>query len=179
MRKPVLFTALAVSGLVALGGSLGCARQVRIESGPAADTAGSDTVSGVVRQVGNTPFVRTIVEGDAGSVQVVGPYEAEIARLVGARVRVVGQREGSGSGAMGPRLRASGYTILAVDGDRPQVGYLQQSDGGDFYLRTEDGSQVPLTSVSSALAEKVGAKIWVVTSDAGAVVRYGILREPS
>lgn len=179
MRKPVTFVALALLGLAGLAASAACSRQVKVESGPS-DSIPGDTVSGTVRQVGSTPFIRTVVESGDRSVQVVGPYEEEIARLAGARVRAVGEiEEGSGDQAMGPRLRASGYTILSVDGDTPRVGYLRQSDAGDFFLRTEDGDRVPLTSVSAALAEKVGAKVWVVTRDGGAVTRYGVLREPS
>lgn len=177
--RTATFAALALIGTLGLVGSAACSRQVRVESGPA-DSAQGDTVSGTVRQVGNSPFIRTVVQSDERSVQVVGPYEDEIAHLVGARVSVVGEmEEGSEGQAMGPRLRASGYQVLSVDGDRPQVGYLRQSDGGDFFLRTEDGDRVPLTTVSSTLAEKVGAKVWVVTNDRGAVTRYGILREPT
>ena len=149
-----------------------------MESGPA-DSAATDTATGTVRQVGNTPFVRTIIEDPSGAVRIVGPYEAEISRLVGARVRAVGVIDSaSRNRAMGPDLRVSGYTILSVDGDRPTVGYLRRSDAGDFFLRTEAGEEVPLSSVSSALADRVGAKVWVVTNAQGAVVRYGILKEP-
>lgn len=164
--------------VLAAGAGTACARQVRVESGPA-DSAATDTVTGTVRQVGNTPFVRTIIEDSAGAVRIVGPYEAEISRLVGARVRAVGVLDSaSRNRAMGPDLRASGYTILSVDGDRPAVGYLRRSDAGDFFLRTEAGDEIPLSSVSTALAGRVGAKVWVVTNAQGAVLRYGILKEP-
>jgi hypothetical protein len=164
--------------LLATGGPLACARHVRVESG-SADSTAADTVSGSVRQVGNTPFVRTIVEDSSGTVRIVGPYESEISRLVGARVRVVGVIDSASRGqAMGPDLRASGYTVLSVDGDTPTVGYLRRSDAGDFFLRTEGGQDVPLNSVSSGLADQVGAKVWVVTNAQGAVVRYGILKKP-
>ncbi|MDP2479021.1 MAG: hypothetical protein Q8W51_02685 [Candidatus Palauibacterales bacterium] len=164
--------------LLATGGPAACARQARVESGPA-DSAATDTATGTVRQVGNTPFVRTIVEDPSGAVRIVGPYESEISRLVGARVQAVGVIDSASRGrAMGPDLRASGYTILSVDGDRPTVGYLRRSDAGDFFLRTEEGHDVPLSSVSSALADQVGAKVWVVTNAQGAVARYGILKRP-
>ncbi|MFW6192217.1 MAG: hypothetical protein ACOC83_01920, partial [Gemmatimonadota bacterium] len=56
-------------GLAAATLALGaCQRQVEVESGPAAsDEAAADTLEGTVRQVGSTPFVRTVVQGPDGS----------------------------------------------------------------------------------------------------------------
>ncbi len=176
MRKAAAGAALLATAGAALLVAAGCARQVRVESG-GGDSVPPDTVVGQVRQVGNTPFVRTILQTDSGGVQVAGPYENEVSRLVGARVRVVGEVDTTRSGAMGSVLRASSYTILSVDGDRPQVGVLRRSEAG-YYLETGDGQEVPLSTVSSSLGAKVGAKVWVVTNDAGAVTRYGILKEP-
>jgi hypothetical protein len=167
----------AIAALLVAGASLACARQVRIES-DSPQAVASDTVSGRVRQVGNAPFVRTIIEGESRSVRIVGPLEAEVAHLVGARVRAVGVVDSASAQPLGPALRASAYTILSVDGDTPVVGYLRRSEAGEYYLHAEDGSDLSLSFVSRSLAEKVGAKVWVVTNDQGAVTRYGILREP-
>lgn len=142
------------------------------ESAPS--DASEDTVRGSVRQVGSQPFVRTVVEG-SDTVTVTGRLEGEIARLSGARVLVVGELEPNGY--PGPRLEATEYGILSVDGERPTVGVLQRDDRG-YYLARPGGDRTRLRAVSSGLEERVGAKIWVVTGEDGTVRRYGILRPP-
>lgn len=136
--------------------------------------AAPDTVTGSVRQVGNSPFVRTVVEGD-DTVTVTGDLEPEIRRLSGARVQVTGTLD-SGDGP-GPALEAAAYEILSVDGRRPEVGILR-SDGDATYLVREGEDDLRLRAVSSGLASRTGAKVWVVTGEDGTVQRYGILRPP-
>lgn len=170
--------------LVLLAGLLGCPRQTGVEEGPASrvgEPVGPDTVTGMIRQVGNVPFTRVIIQAgdeegrEAGSATLTGEYEEELARLAGARVRVVGERvEGGGPG---PRMRVSSYEILDVDGDRPYVGILREEDGG-HYLETTAGGRVPLGALSLRLRSMVGGRVWVVLSEGGTVQRYGILREP-
>lgn len=133
-----------------------------------------DTVRGIVRQVGSQPFVRTVVEG-SDTVTVTGRLEAELSRLSGARVLVFGTL--STDGYPGPTLEADGYGILSVDGRTPDVGVLREDEEG-FYLLRPGGERMRLRAVSSGLAGRVGAKVWVVTGEDGAVQRYGILRPP-
>lgn len=142
------------------------------EEGAAA--AAPDTVRGVVRQVGSVPFVMTVVQGE-DTAAVEGELEDEISRLAGARVTVFGQRlEGR---FPGPTVRASGYEIVSVDGERPTVGILRQDAGSTFLEREGDAGPMELSSVPEGLLRHVDAKVWVITSqEGGAVLRYGLLR---
>lgn len=133
-----------------------------------------DTVTGTVRRAGNLPFARTLVEGD-DTVAVSGPHEEELARLAGARVRAVGRRDTSERWP-GTVLEAAAYELLAVDGERPEVGILRR-DGEGFYLERE-GERLRLGAVSPGLAREVGAKVWVLTGAGGSVLRYGVIRPP-
>lgn len=154
-----------------------CPRQVSVESGPAAsDTVAADTLEGRVRQVGSTPFVRTIVQGPEASARVTGTPAEELARLVGARVRCVGSFVEDDQ--PGRAFEVAFYEIVSVDGDRPAVGWLRRRDGGGFALEAADGERTSLQGVSDRLAGRVGAKIWAVLGEDGVVQRYGILREP-
>lgn len=175
MRKTtaLLFTASAGVAAVLLLATA-CTRQARVESGP--NPAAGDTIEGTVRQVGNTPFQRTIVRGDEASATIVGELEEELTRAAGARVRVWGAlREGGGPGR---ELDAAGYDLLAVDGEEPTVGVLHHASGEGYYLTTGEGEDVALAGVPSGLGGRVGAKVWVVLGEGGGVQRYGVLREP-
>lgn len=135
-----------------------------------------DTLEGTVRQVGSTPFARTVVEGDSASATVAGPLADEIARLTGARVRVTGSpAEGE---FPGPTLRVVSYELLSVDGEEPRVGMLRHEPGAGYRLETGEGESLPLRSVPAELGSVVGGKVWVVLGSGGGVLRYGVLREP-
>lgn len=172
--RPVDFRSLPVVAAVLAGLALtaACSQKNQMEEDP---PAALDSVTGTVRQVGNTPFTRIIVEGEDASVRVSGYLEQEIGRLVGARVLVVGSRAEGGD--PGPAFRAAGYEILSVDGATPRVGTLDHRAGEGYRLLTEGGEALPLRGVPDGLGARVGAKVWIVLGDGGAVQRYGILRE--
>ncbi len=164
---PVVAAVLAGLALTAA-----CSQKNQMNGEP---TAASDSVTGTVRQVGNTPFTRIIVEGDEASLRITGELEEEVGRLVGARVLVVGSRvEDEGPE---PALQAAGYEILSVDGATPRVGTLDHEPGEGYRLLTESGEALPLRGVPNGLGARVGAKVWIVLGDGGAVQRYGILRD--
>lgn len=164
---PVVAAVLAGLALTA-----GCSQKNQMEEDP---TAAPDSITGTVRQVGNTPFTRIIVEGDDAALRITGELEEEVGRLVGARVLVVGSRvEGD---EPGPTLQAAGYEILSVDGATPRVGTLDHEAGEGYRLLAEDGEALPLRGVPDGLGARVGAKVWIVLGDGGAVQRYGILRD--
>lgn len=177
MRGPPLAGSLAlglcVAGSVAL--SAACAHEGdRMETAPATiGRPGPDTVTGRVRRAGNVPFVRTLVEEEGEAVAVTGEHEPEIARLVGARVRVSGVRT---DGPMGPELRASAYAILSVDGEVPEVGLLRREADGYRLVRAR-GDTLDLRVVPESFAELAGARVWLVL-EGGAVTRHGVLRRP-
>lgn len=149
----------------------------RRDAGTDADTpttaaAATDTVEGIVRQVGNVPFVMTVVQG-TDTVAVTGPYEDELTRAAGIRVRIIGRPvEGRHPG---PALEVSEYRLLSVSGATPHVGWLRR-DGEGYYLEGRDREIYRLGPTPSSLRERLGARVWVVTSAAGAVQQYGILR---
>lgn len=174
-RAPGLGSAQVLAVAAFVLAAAGCAGNAAPEGEPPA-AAAADSVTGEVRRVGSTPFTRTVVEGDTASITVTGPLESELARLSGARVRVVGEL-GRGDGP-GPALLAERYEILSVDGDEPRVGMLRHEAGAGYRLQVEGGETVALRSVPPALGGVVGARVWVVLSDAGGVLRYGVLREP-
>lgn len=149
----------------------------RVPSTPSATVGlpGPESVRGVVRQVGNLPFARTVVQGEEGAAAVVGPYEPELRRLVGANVRVTG--EPATDAGLGPTLRVTSYEIESIDGARPAVGILRREDG-QWRLEGAEGALLPLPAVPPELAEAAGGRVWVLTDAAGAVYRYGVLRPP-
>lgn len=167
-------TVLGLAGATALVAAAACTPRGGMESGPGATAA--DTITGTVRQVGSTPFVRTIVEHEDGSVTVAGPLEAEVSSVVGARVRVWGPPTES-EDPRGPHVQVQGYEILSVDGTRPDVGQLLHEPGRGYYLETGAGDELPLAGVPDRLAGHVGAKIWVIRGETGGVQRYGILSD--
>lgn len=172
MRRTTTAAGAAVLTVLALAA---CTRQAEVESGPG--SAPADTLEGTVRQVGNTPFVRTVVRGDEASATVVGELGEELARVSGARVRVWGAYREEGGGP-GPQLEATGYEILSVDGSEPTVGVLHHDGDRGYYLATERGADVALAGVPDRLGAQVGGKVWVVLGENGGVQRYGVLREP-
>lgn len=171
-RAAAGITARAAAGVLLLG-LAACSGSPNPDDGAPA-TAAPDSVRGSVRQVGSSPFVRTVVEG-ADTVTVTGDLESEISRLSGARVLVTGTL--ATGDFPGPRLEAASYEILSVDGREPAVGVLAEDDEG-FYLDRGESEAVRLRAVSSGLANQIGGKVWVVTGEDGSVRRYGILRPP-
>jgi len=174
------------------GAAVGCQGNARAGAGAKTGqpVAPHDTVTGTVARVGSTPFARTILrtEGErteadtaeAGALELTGPYEEELRRLVGARVRVAGPLQGAdGTGRV---LRAIGYDVVSVDGAESRLGWLRHGEGGRWYLETAAGltgtagEEILLRGVPEGLRRSAGAKVWVVVSETGAVQRYGILR---
>lgn len=153
-----------------------CAGNAGVQSAPMArwGDVGPDTVSGIVRQVGNLPFVRTLIDDGDEGIFVTGELESEITRLAGAEVRATGTfTEG---GQPGRYIDASSYEIVSIDGAEPAVGILGKSDGA-YYLDLFSGELYPLKTIPSELQTSVGAKVWVITGEVGQVQAYGILRE--
>jgi hypothetical protein len=170
----VLPVALAAFGL----GLAGCAREVQLSSGPSwVGDVGPDRASGVVRRIGNEPFVRTVLQDESAETAVVvaGVYEIEIGRLAGARVSATGRFVRSEE--LGRYLDGSSYESRAVDEERPHMGTLEQVEEG-FVLTTPGGEAIPLAAVSEGLESALGARVWVTLDESRTVTRYGILRTP-
>ena len=110
---------------------------------------------------------------DGSSVGLVGDLAAELARPSGAVVTV----RGNDAPAPADRgLEVTEYEVVSVNGETPSVGVLERRDGV-YWLRCDPG--VHLIGVPDALAQAVGAKVWVTGSsrpDALTVQSYGIIR---
>lgn len=170
MRPLAFGVMVAGAALIAVG----CANKTDVEAGSSTNAAEADTVTGLVRRIGNEPFVRTVVQGD-DTVFVSGDWEAEIATLAGAQVMVIGTYT---TGDMpGKYMEVTRYEIVSVDGDVPAVGVLMSDDDG-FYITMEGEQIVRLTAVSPELKTREGAKVWLVVSETGVVQRYGIISSP-
>ena len=136
---------------------------------------GPESDSGTVRQVGNLPFARTLVDDDGGEgVFVTGDLESEITRLAGMMVRVTGSfTEGDQPGRY---ILATSYEILDGEEDPVAVGILSR-DGEGFYLLLFDGTEYRLSQVPPELEESTGARLWAAAAEGGHVRGYGILKE--
>lgn len=168
------------AAVAALGAALaGCSGNASPQTMPVAGWGepGPESVSGTVRQVGNLPFARTLVDDEGGEgVFVTGDLESEITRLAGMMVRVTGSfTEGD---QPGPYILATSYEILGDEMDPVAVGTLSRDDEG-FYLLLFDGAAYRLTQVPPELEEAAGARLWVVAAEGGHVRGYGILKEPA
>ena len=164
----------------ALGAALsGCAGNASPQTMPVAawGEQGPESVSGTVRQVGNLPFARTLVEDDAEGVFVTGDLESEIARLAGMTARVTGSfTDGEQPGR---HILATSYELLnGGEADPMAVGILSRDEEG-FYLRLFDGAEYRLSQVPPELEEATGVKLWVAAAEGEHVRGYGILKEPT
>lgn len=154
-----------------------CPREPAVDARPGGwvGEPGPDTVTGVVRQVGNVPFTRTVVQGEDEGVTVVGELRDEVTRLVGAEVRVTGERRPNGP--FGPELQATAYEILSVDGDRPYVGVLEEDEEG-YVLHAAPGGTLRIGAAPLRFRQLIGGRLWVTVDERATVQRYGILRAP-
>lgn len=136
---------------------------------------GPDTVSGTIRQVGNLPFPRTLVDGGEESrTFVMGDLEAEISRLAGMDIVVTGTF--TKGDQPGEHILATSYELEELDGEQAVVGVLVR-DGAGFYVDTFDGRQHRLGQVPDELKASEGAKVWVLAAEGAHVRAFGILRE--
>jgi hypothetical protein len=126
-----------------------------------------------VRVAGNTPNVQVIIEplGAAEApVEVRGDYRSELIRLDGAKVSVSGTRS-----AMN-QLTVADYTLQEIGGHVPLVGVLQ-AGAQAVTLHPASGDVVILRAAPADLKAQIGAKVWVILDDNGAVTGYGVIRE--
>ena len=182
-----MMTAFLRLGLLALacvvlpscgGGSEDAPEEVDADRGDGAEPA--EDASALLEFTG--PVTSTGTEGmrmvnlrteDGTSVGLVGDLAAELARLSGAVVTV----RGNDAPAPADRgLEVTEYEVVSVNDETPSVGVLERRDGA-YWLGGDPGVQ--LMGVPDALAQEVGAKVWVTGSsgaDGVTVQSYGIIR---
>jgi hypothetical protein len=130
-------------------------------------------VIGIVRVAGSTPNVQVIIEpleAAEAPVEVRGDYRAELLRLDGARVRASGRRSAA------TQLTVADYTLQEIGGHVPLVGVLQASADA-VTLQPAGGDVVVLRAAPADLKAQIGAKVWVILDENGAVAGYGVIRE--
>lgn len=161
-----------------LFGVAGCYPDFSDRGPPFADTTPLEARTPVVLTgsivVGPSLGVRTpVLYPEQGSPQALdGALLGELGQLAGARLTVVGHPHPSG------RLTVTGYALLEVNGEKPQVGEVTR-DGRGHALRAEAGSLALDPSTDAPLADLVGMKIWVLgtPADHGLRIRqYGVIR---
>lgn len=137
--------------------------------GPAAASSGSDTLRGIVSEVGSVP-VTSIVIRPAGerSVPVLGRLAREIGQAAGADVWVRGRRGPAG-------IVVEEYAVRAVDGEQAVDGVIR-AEGPGLVLVTGSGPR-PLARPPEALRGMIGARVWVAGDPNGTITSYGVLRE--
>jgi hypothetical protein len=142
-------------------------------------TARDSVVEGRVAVKGADPFAQVIVSpvpgAPAGEVAIVGALRSELATLHGAQVRVWGRAVANGQPVPRRAIEATGYEIVAINGERPYVGELVARQGGVWLADKR------LVAAPVELLQMVGAKVWVVGRSAGSdlqVQSYGIIVRP-
>jgi hypothetical protein len=128
-------------------------------SAPGGAAAGGQVLRGTVSVVGSAPVnVAVVVQGrDGESARVEGPLAEEIGRLAGAEVEVTGTR--TPDAMHGHSIRATDYTVRAVNGRPVVTGVVERSSDGQLQISTADGQVVRLAGSTPAL--QPGQKVWV------------------
>lgn len=141
----------------------------------AADTVGEFTGRVAAEGTQEADYLVLRVPDDA-PVALTGPLAGELRRLQNASVQVRGIHTVGGI-ARGGSVEVRSYSLLSIDGERPEVGVLLRRDG-DFWLVAE-ATTLRLSGMPSELTDREGAKIWVTGPSSAGTLQlrsYGILR---
>ncbi len=122
--------------------------------------SGDTTVTGVVRAVGAIPLTQTVVQTASGEVALVGPYRDELARVVGAEVRVWGTAVANAPPAPSRAVDVSAYEVFQLNGQRPVVGTLAEREDSHF-IEVSRTEIVRLAALPRELTTLVGRRVWV------------------
>jgi hypothetical protein len=148
------------------------------EAQAAPDASDDTTATGVVRVVGADPITTVVLDSAGSHVALRGSLEVEVARLVGATVRVRGRPVPNAPPTPPRAVEVSDYDVLSINGATPVVGILRL---GDDAPRIEGDSTVLLAFTPPGLLSLAGAKVWVVGRREGGwlvVQGYGVIRDP-
>lgn len=170
----ILAPAVALLCIVA-----GCKRtkQVRDQPETATIPAASETrIEGVAGTMGSDAEVIIVVRLPRGEhVRVTGRLAAEIGRLTGASLVLVGPVQAT---TPWRTIVPTEYEVLAIDGQKPHVGVLRV-DHGEVWLETSP--PIRLEGAPDALRARSGAKVYVLGAlrDGVLVVQsFGVINPP-
>lgn len=148
-------------------------------AGGMAPQRGDTTVEGTVTSVGADPFAQIVLATASGDVGVQGALAGEIAALQGAVVRIWGPAAANQPPVPTRAVDVRGYDVVSVGGEPVYVGELVRR-GEEVWLVGRDRMQ--LAAVPTALASRVGAKVWLGGMRRGNTFEirlFGIIREAS
>ncbi len=156
----------------------GCGANQCAQSTPDARPGGQAelvVVTGTVESSGlhGAGFV-TLTPDRAAPIRLEGPLLQDLVRLDGAVLAVAG----TPSGAPPYVVEVRGYTVLEVNGERPEVGVLAES-GGRLRLERALGALPLVQATAGLLRELVGATVWItgpMAGDALTVQSFGVIR---
>jgi hypothetical protein len=139
------------------------------------EAAGPERLTGRVVVTGSQPMTFTTLQmGEGRSVNLTGPLEAELRRLSGGVVTVMGVPSGRMPGGS---FEVRDYEVTSIDGQRPEVGELSIRDGGVWLVGLDTVRLSP--PVPDELRSRPGAKVWIIgirSEDALRVQSYGVIR---
>jgi hypothetical protein len=138
--------------------------------------AAAEVVRGTVRIVGSAPMNVQVVlrPEEGGSIRIVGPLLPEIQRLSGIQLAVTGPIGPAPDPMADRQIEATGYEIIAVDGQPVVMGEITSISGSSARLRTSRGEEVTLSGVPASF--RVGQKVWVQGPENIVVQTFGTIR---
>ena len=142
-------------------------------SAPVQQSAGRDTLRGVVAVVGSEVDEHVVVRPDGGgpAVTVLGAHAAAIGRLSGADVWI--------AGAPGPMrgFTVTRFLVRSVDGVAAIDGTLARRGAGYAIVTTASGAERRIAKPPAALLTHVGARVWITGSLETGAVTFGVISE--
>ena len=134
-------------------------------------------IEGVAGTMGSDPGLMIAVRLSSGEqVLVNGPLAAEVGRLTGATLVLVGPVQAT---TPWRSIVPTGYEVLAIDGQKPHVGVLRVERGAEVWLDTRP--PLRLEGTPDALRSQHGAKVYVLGAlrdGVLAVQSFGVIKPP-
>jgi len=107
--------------------------------------------------------------GGGKTVTLVGDQAADVGRLSGADIWVVGQRDSSS------RLTVRRFQVRRIDGAPALDGMLSEREGR-LLLVTDDAKEHEISNPPATLRQQVGSRVWVTGSLSTGAVIFGVIR---
>jgi hypothetical protein len=135
--------------------------------------AGTDTVRGTIRVVGNAADEQVIVRPSGGgtAVTLLGSQSAALGRLSGVDAWISGKRDGA------KRMTVDRFLVRSVDGVPAIDGTLIARDGGYAIITTADHAEHPIVNPPAALKGRIGQRVWITGDPQATIAAFGVIDE--